>query len=537
MLYNISSLRAHIEDPIDYISTSFPTVWAFTGLHFDDSASYQLASHFKSRYTIYYQRGSNSFGVVCLAISHELPHRLVSKFQLVDNLTAADLFLSNQTYTLAVVYSPPAEPVPIDLFDRLCHYNRALLLVGDLNARHPDWHDVKTNPCGHRLAAWIAASDDLKVFNPSQPTSTRSRAIIDLIIAPSDLSSELATVDQTMCVTDHYPIHWSLSSIKLPSNVDRQVKRVDWLVVNCILTLTQTFFFSLAEQLKSDSVEFIVLYKAFLVALQERCTTYHRVNCYRPSLPLYLVNLIKQRRQVLCHYRSIRSDALRTSLHRLNKYIHHELKPIKRAQWQEFCLGLEPKNTHRFWNHSKRLFKKCQPRIQGFLDATQDRVLTDSNSMVDHAYQYYSEAFQERATPTQNQQASTFREHLADRLAELPSSPFLFAVGDLHRSFRRLKTKTSSGHEKVSNKLLKSIPISHYCFLLDSFNRFLLANTFPQHWKLSKMILLPKQKSTILPVDQTRPISLLPCLSKVYERCFLVYLLRWMRGSGILPPE
>ncbi len=32
-------------------------------------------------------------------------------------------------------------------------------------------------------------------------------------------------------------------------------------------------------------------------------------------------------------------------------------------------------------------------------------------------------------------------------------------------------------------------------------------------------------------------ISLLPCLGKVYERCFLVYLLQWIRNSGVLPPE
>ena len=59
----------------------------------------------------------------------------------------------------------------------------------------------------------------------------------------------------------------------------------------------------------------------------------------------------------------------------------------------------------------------------------------------------------------------------------------------------------------------------------------LMENTYPQHWKLSKMILLPKEPSAIISVNQTRPISLLPCLGKVYERCFLVYLRRWMKDN------
>ena len=48
---------------------------------------------------------------------------------------------------------------------------------------------------------------------------------------------------------------------------------------------------------------------------------------------------------------------------------------------------------------------------------------------------------------------------------------------------------------------------------------------------------LPKEKTAILSVNQTRPISLLPCLGKVYERCFLVYFCQWMKDNAILPPE
>jgi hypothetical protein len=85
-------------------------------------------------------------------------------------------------------------------------------LIGDLNARHPSWHDVSSNSCGHRLAEWIDEKQNLKIFNSAKPTSTRSQAVIDLIIAPYRISSELAEIDQKMRVTDHYPVHWRLSS-------------------------------------------------------------------------------------------------------------------------------------------------------------------------------------------------------------------------------------------------------------------------------------------------------------------------------------
>ncbi|CAF5217629.1 unnamed protein product, partial [Rotaria magnacalcarata] len=51
------------------------------------------------------------------------------------------------------------------------------------------------------------------------------------------------------------------------------------------------------------------------------------------------------------------------------------------------------------------------------------------------------------------------------------------------------------------------------------------------------MVLLTKTKSGIVSLDNTRPISLLPCFSKVYEKCFLVHLRKWVDDQGILPEE
>ena len=537
LLYNICSLRMHFEDLIVYISDYFPNIWALTGIHYNDDVNYRLALFFKSRYTIYYQQGSNSFGGVCLAEAREFPHRLACNFQTINNLIAVDVFNSNQRYTVAVLYSPPVEEVPVDLLDRLHRYNRNLILVGDLNARHSDWHDVTSNYCGRRLANWLDNQPDLKIFNSSQPTSMRSKAVIDLIIAPLHASSDSAVIDQKMRASDHYPVHWRLSSFTSTSFTPCEVKRVDWDVLNCILDLEQNFFFLLAAQMKNDPVEFIRVYEAVLVALQERCTTYSRIKSYRPSLPPYLVNIVKERRRMLCLYRSTRSEEHRTSLRSLNKYIHHELRAVKRAQWQEFCLGLEPKNTRRFWNHSKRLFKARAHRIQGFLDEKDHHVITEAVAMLTHAQHYYAASFREADTPCQHHAVTAFKENLTEKIAELPTKPFRFTINDLRRSIYRLKTKTSSGPEKVSNKLIKTIPLSHYCFLLQTFNAFLLTNTYPPHWKLSKMILLPKDNSAILSVNQTRPISLMPCLGKVYERCFLIYLLAWMTDNAILPAE
>ena len=79
--------------------------------------------------------------------------------------------------------------------------------IGDLNARNLNWHDENSNACGHRLVEWVDGEQSLTIFKSSHPTSTRSRAVIDLTIAPFHISSELAKIDRKMRGTDHYLMH------------------------------------------------------------------------------------------------------------------------------------------------------------------------------------------------------------------------------------------------------------------------------------------------------------------------------------------
>lgn len=58
---------------------------------------------------------------------------------------------------------------------------------------------------------------------------------------------------------------------------------------------------------------------------------------------------------------------------------------------------------------------------------------------------------------------------------------------------------------------------------------------FPTHWQVAKMILLPKSKTNVVNINETRPISLLPCFSKLYEKVFLIYFHKWVKESGLLP--
>lgn len=115
-------------------------------------------------------------------------------------------------------------------------------------------------------------------------------------------------------------------------------------------------------------------------------------------------------------------------------------------------------------------------------------VFAEVDVTIERVHQYYSQALREYEISSLNQE-----------LVEPPSKPFAFSIADLHQSTRWLKTNISDGHEKVSNKLIKSIPVSDNGFLFLIFNEWLIEKTYSQHWKRSTMI---------LSVSWMQPISL-----------------------------
>ena len=87
----------------------------------------------------------------------------------------------------------------------------------------------------------------------------------------------------------------------------------------------------------------------------------------------------------------------------------------------------------------------------------------------------------------------------------------------------KLKYKNSSGKDKISNKCLKSINDEISEPLTVVINESLLTGIFPEKLKIAKIKPLHKKgdKSCF---NNNRPISILPTISKVFERVMYTQL-------------
>ncbi|CAF3381280.1 unnamed protein product [Rotaria socialis] len=98
---------------------------------------------------------------------------------------------------------------------------------------------------------------------------------------------------------------------------------------------------------------------------------------------------------------------------------------------------------------------------------------------------------------------------------------------DIYAEINRIsKELIEHGHEYDVSSIVRSIRPDETIesILCGHSERFASSYQTPAHWHIAKMILLTKTKGGIVTLNETRPISLLPCFSKIYEKCFLVHL-------------
>ena len=115
---------------------------------------------------------------------------------------------------------------------------------------------------------------------------------------------------------------------------------------------------------------------------------------------------------------------------------------------------------------------------------------------------------------------------------------------DVYKILSNLDTSKATGPDEIGNRILKEIasPISRPLCRL--FNKCLSAGTFPDIWKTARVTVLHK-KGDMDKCENYRPISILCCISKVFEKliynhvyCYLDrYNILTDRQSGFRPND
>lgn len=124
-----------------------------------------------------------------------------------------------------------------------------------------------------------------------------------------------------------------------------------------------------------------------------------------------------------------------------------------------------------------------------------------------------------------------------DHSLDTLSSSFKFDSIHKHEVLKHFQTikSNASGADKLSLKMLHII----FDLILDQItfiiNHCLSLSTFPEVWKESIVIPLPKV-SNPESLNDLRPISLLPILSKLFEKIMYSQIIKYLNDNKLIPP-
>ncbi|XP_055615174.1 RNA-directed DNA polymerase from mobile element jockey isoform X1 [Toxorhynchites rutilus septentrionalis] len=85
-----------------------------------------------------------------------------------------------------------------------------------------------------------------------------------------------------------------------------------------------------------------------------------------------------------------------------------------------------------------------------------------------------------------------------------------------------INVKKSPGIDHINGYLIKELPNLAIKHLTRIFNAMTHKGYFPQAWKISTIIMIPKPGKDAQKVESYRPISILPIFSKVFEKIILI---------------
>ena len=100
----------------------------------------------------------------------------------------------------------------------------------------------------------------------------------------------------------------------------------------------------------------------------------------------------------------------------------------------------------------------------------------------------------------------------------------------------KLKSKNSSRKDEISNKLLKSIKDEIAKPLTIIINQSLRTGIFPDALKIAKVKPLYKKGDNFC-LNNYRPISLLPTISKIFERVMFTQLYSYLNANNLLSEQ
>lgn len=436
------------------------------------------------------------------------------------------------TVTMASIYCPPRHTMELNeyltLFDSLGH---CFILGGDFNAKHTFWGSRLTTTKGNVLYRAIQKSN-CGVLSTGKPTywptdPGKKPDLIDFFITRGTPLNYTKIEDFYDLSSDHSPIKLTLSEtvIQKPHNPVLVNNKTDWISFKVQLARETTLDSRMdtPEQVESELEKLINnIQRAAWNSTPEIRRRVHGVN-----YPREIMSLIREKRKYRKKWQRTRAPSDKTKFNQLTRQLNHEIRLIKNESFRAYLSGLSGKESsdYSLWKAMKSIKRPIMPTSP--LKDTREQWVRDNQGKANLFADYLSNIF----TPLPgNQNLAESR----DQETNIKIPPV--TVKEVEDTIKtKINPSKAPGYDLITGAVLKQLPRKALLQITRLVNAAFRISYVPLPWKIAEVIMIPKPGKPPEELPSYRPISLLPVMSKLFEKLLLKRLLPIIEERNIIP--
>lgn len=239
-------------------------------------------------------------------------------------------------------------------------------------------------------------------------------------------------------------------------------------------------------------------------------------------LPKHLRDLKKEKQELIKHFKRTRNSNVKIKINQLCRLIKGEVRKWEEDKQIELLEELNDPETR--WQSLRKLDVK-ETKMTTLYKPDNEPVYTNKGK-ADLIADTLKDRFQELEVNCDNEEAQGFTPPPASTDYPVPT----ITSAQVEDAIQAAKVKSAPGHDGISYKALKSLSPSGINYLTQLFNAILKHQYYPEAWKKAIIIPIPKPGKDPHMPGNYRPISLTPCIYKIFKKFLLNHTILVVRN-------
>lgn len=532
MTWNANGLLQHKDDLLAILIEHKIDVCLISETHFTKESYFKIRGY-KTYHAIH--PNNSARGGSAVIVREELNHHEFTKIELCEfqSISIKVKLIGQPTgmITIAAVYCPPRYNLKkTDYIDFLSNFTGKFIIGGDFNSKNTWWGSRLTTTKGKELL--MAVNEyHCEVHSTRKPTywptdRTKIPDLIDFFIT-KHISSNCVEVEEEFDLnSDHSPIVLTMHSTAVKKERPPQLinRHTDMETFKNMVDMKIDLNTSLQtiDELEYEVQEFVTIIQQ--CAWENTPLLGSRIikgNCY----PVAVRELIAKRRRARRLWQSTRDPRTKIELNRITYELRKMIQDVKQHDINKYLEDLtnDANTNYSLWKSTRKLKRPLEQvtpiRIDHDSWAKSNKEKADL--FADHLEKVFS--------PHEEIIMDEDPHHLEAGVIP-PTSP-----REVKNEIKTLSRKKTPGFDLINGEVLQELPRKAIVKLCHLFNASFRLKYVPSFWKVAEVIMIPKPGKPPHDVSSYRPISLLPVISKLFEKLLLKRLKPFLDDNGLIP--